>query len=68
MAMIEALHMPARIAVTDDGALLEIVNLYDGEGRATDDPAKALAFVAGPNDDQLYFHGLVEDYPQVVLH
>jgi len=43
--MIEAINRRQRLALTDDGQICEITNLFDSEGEETNDYALAVAGV-----------------------
>lgn len=57
---VEAVNVGRRIALLTDGRTVPITNLLDGDGDETDDPAEAVAFVAGADDQ--WFAAQLADY------
>lgn len=61
-AVPSAINLEARKMLLDNGVIVPITNMFDGEGRDTDDPDEAVSIVAG-DDAQGWYSILLEDGP-----
>ncbi|MBP2508107.1 hypothetical protein J2855_001742 [Agrobacterium tumefaciens] len=64
---IAAVNLSHMIAVTDDGIVCEITNMFDGNGDETDDFNSAVVGIVRVGDDEL-FTVVFEDYETARVH
>lgn len=63
---IESINVKGRTAITNTGQAVPITNLFDGDGKETEDPEQALSFVAGSGG--IWFSGLCRDFKNAKVH
>lgn len=64
---IAAVNRSHMIAITDDGVICEITNMFDCDGEETDDFNSAVVGVVRVGDDE-WFTVVFEDYETVRVH
>ncbi|SMF65816.1 hypothetical protein SAMN02982989_3409 [Xaviernesmea oryzae] len=65
--VIAAVNRSHMMAVTDDGLVCEITNMFDADGEETDDFNSAIVGVVRVGDDE-WFTVVFEEYETVRVH
>lgn len=67
MTRVYAINLHHRIAALNDGGVVPIIQMFDGDGEETHDPSQALAFYAG-DESVGYLTAAVSDFATVTVH
>lgn len=62
---IQALNIPARLALLTDGRTVPITNLYDAAGDETEDACDAVVFVCG--EGRVWLSDLIASFEAVTV-